>query len=671
MTSRNHGHRYLAALVRRLAICLSLTSLLATLALAVVGPEVAGATAFTPDGGALPSISSAGGGDPSGADCHCTGVDPNSTALINNSTGDVYDTTTDLSVPGEGVPLSLSSTYSSIVAQNEKANGLPAGSLGYGWSDNLGMSVSQNTTTHVVTITQEDGSQVVFNYYAIGTSEPGWCPTDTSVAVYCVTAPRSIATLAYNSSSSTWTFVRSVTGPITFTFNSTGSTGQLTQEEDATGDTITSSAGTVGSGECPSSAATCKVWTSSVSGRTITLAFNTGGALLSATDEAGNSTTFCDFGQACAPSSGGQSGDLASMTRYSGTSAAQTTSYTYDVSNSNANYQHDMLTLVPPGGGSTDETTNTYDTTDGRASTQTLPGGASYAFSYSGSSYTADNGSSTGGTTTVKYYPNGTGSGEPNTTNTYAYTDGVLQSETVETNGTYPTETFSPDPSSLLSTSTTNLDDNSSSATIADTSGGTSSPAANVVTSTDQDGNTTAQAYTAANLPWCKVAPAEYAYGVTCPGSEPTGPPAWNGTYAYPGVSLTFYNSAGQVSATTDALGNTTVNSYTTSGSGVPVGLLYCTVDPVNYRKDVTCPAYGAAHVTGTQTSTFDSAGDQLTSTNADGDTTTYTYNSSGLVHTTTDPDGTVTTDTYNGANQVTQEVQSFGDVFGYNAQCL
>ena len=80
------------------------------------------------------------------------------------------------------------------------------------------------------------------------------------------------------------------------------------------------------------------------------------------------------------------------------------------------------------------------------------------------------------------------------------------------------------------------------------------------------------------------------------------------------GTTINFYNSADQLTATTDALGNTTTYSYTSGVSGVPNGLQYCSVDPVDYQKSVTCPAYGAAHVTGTATATFDSAGDQTAS---------------------------------------------------------
>ena len=112
----------------------------------------------------------------------------------------------------------------------------------------------------------------------------------------------------------------------------------------------------------------------------------------------------------------------------------------------------------------------------------------------------------------------------------------------------------------------------------------------------------------------------------------------------------------------------------------MPKGIQYCTVDPADYQKSVSCPAYGSSHTTGTVTETFDAEGDVLTSTDATGATTTNCYyfesTASGcahsapstgdggnpdLVYTVTAPAGTVTAYTYNGAGQVLQEVQTFG----------
>ena len=96
------------------------------------------------------------------------------------------------------------------------------------------------------------------------------------------------------------------------------------------------------------------------------------------------------------------------------------------------------------------------------------------------------------------------------------------------------------------------------------------------------------------------------------------------------------------------------------SGTGAPAGLLYCTIDPVDFANGVTCPAYGAAHVAGAATKTFDANGDVLTSTDPDGDVTSYTYGSAanpGLPTVTTDPDGTTTTDTYDAEGEVLTQV--------------
>ena len=97
---------------------------------------------------------------------------------------------------------------------------------------------------------------------------------------------------------------------------------------------------------------------------------------------------------------------------------------------------------------------------------------------------------------------------------------------------------------------------------------------------------------------------------------------------------------------------------------------------PVAYQADVTCPAYGAAHVGGTTTATFDSAGDMTrrpTPTGTPPATPTTRPGHPGLVSSETDPDGTTTTYTYNAAGQVTSQVVSFGSysattVYAYDA---
>jgi len=600
-----------------------------------------------PYGGAM---SAAEANDPSAATCNCASPQPAVADPVNTATGEFTQTLTALSVQGSGLPLELTATYHSGLAQRQISSAAPPGSLGYGWSDNLEMSVSLDPSTGRATVTEEGGAQITFDPNSPLTS-PWWC---TSTANYCATAPRSIATLNRNPDGS-WTLVRSLSGTLTFTFSPSG---QLTAEMDGTGDSLNSAVVAPGSGTCPSSASSCAVWTSSAApGRSITLAYADTGPgdapqLAEATDQAGNASVFCDFGQSCAPGSGGQLGDLAAVTQFSGTTSALKTSYSYDATNPSGTLQHDLVTVVPPGGGPNDETSNTYGA-EGRIIGQVDPGGATYQFAYSGSSYADDNGSDGGGSTSVTTYPDGTGSGAPSTTDVYSFVDGVEQSEAVDTGGTNQTKSYGRDLATLIPTSTVDLDGNTTSTTVGLSAGGTALPSANVVASSDGVGNTTTDAYTPSNQAWCSVDAADSANGTQCPTTEPTAPPAAGTAIGY---TLTIYNPSDQVASTTDPLGNTSAFAYTAGVAGVPNGLRYCTVDPADYAKGVSCPAYGVTHVAGTATTTFDATGDVLTSTDVNGNTTTYAYGSPanpGLPTVTTDPDGTVTTDAYNSAGQI------------------
>ena len=307
---------------RLLTVILALVTLASVLVVEASGVNIAASlTPVSPDGGSLPAISSAGGGDPSGANCNCTGYDSTSKEQANSSTWNFLQFLSfyEPECSGSGCSVAVHLDVQQHRREYEKANNISAGALGYGWSDNLGMSLSENLrTTKVVTITQENGSQIVFDYLAMGASESSWCPSDSSAPVYCVTAPRSIATLTQGSS--TWTLTLT-SSPITYTFSSSSGSGVLTEIENAQYQYISLTCWTRGTGECQSSSSSCTVWTSSASGRSITLNFSSGGSLLSAIDNVGNTTAFCDFGQTCSPSSGGQTGDLMSITQFSGTSA--------------------------------------------------------------------------------------------------------------------------------------------------------------------------------------------------------------------------------------------------------------------------------------------------------------------------------------------------------------
>jgi RHS repeat-associated protein len=615
-----------------------------------------------PDGGALTAAEMRGDGGGADTYCACSTGRP-----INIATGDYYDTETDLTIPGAGIPLTFNRTYDASAAQAEESSSASAGPLGYGWTDNLNMSVSYNSGTGVATVTQANGSQLTFQYYAEGATEPigsggaTWCPSDATAGVFCPTAPRYLATLtgASGGTGGPWTFVNDAKSPITYSFSSSG---VLTEIADASGDTLASTTYSPGAGQaaCPSGD-TCVAWASTPAGEStpsavLVEAFNSSSQLVSVFDAASGAAsaqkaTFSYTGTGCSTWSGTPA-DLCSVTD----PGSLSTTFTYDTGKSSP-YQYDEITMDPPASG---DVSNTYNSS-GQVSKQIITTGTTNQeqdFAY------ATNSTVTNGTqTTITDYPNG--SSGSSTTSTYVFSNGV---EVAETDGTSATTYDNRDPATLLADDTIDGDGNDTGAVLQNyaSPGGSPTSSANVIQSTDGVGNSTQAEYTATNLPWCTVDAADLANGTTCPATEPTSPPAAGTRIGY---TLTIYNAANEATSTTDPLGNTTANSYTTSGSGVPAGLLYCTVDPADNAKGVTCPAYGATHVAGTATKTFDANGDVLTSTDADGDVTSYTYGSAanpGLPTTTTDPDGAVTTDTYNAEGEVLTQVVTGAS--GYSA---
>ena len=228
---------------------------------------------------------------------------------VDTATGDDYSTSTDLTVPGAGFPLAFTKTYDAQSAQDEITAGASPGPLGYGWSYNLGESISYDPVSQVATLEEGNGAETTFDAYSSLTSPPAWC--SSSGPNFCAPTPRTIATL--NLAGGTWTLTNYINGKTTYSFNTSGALTQITNEQ---GDSITSSAGTPGAGSCPSSSASCTVWTSSASGRSLSLAFDAAGQLTQVADSATptpNVASLCFYTQACAagaPTGGGQSSDL-------------------------------------------------------------------------------------------------------------------------------------------------------------------------------------------------------------------------------------------------------------------------------------------------------------------------------------------------------------------------
>ncbi len=145
-----------------------------------------------------------------GVNCACADAD-----LAQSYAGDPVDTaygnytesSTDLKIPGRGIPLEFTRTYNSLASATN-------GPLGYGWTSNLLMSLAQPGGSGPVTISQEGGAQVVF---------------DPSGSSYVPAASRVNATLVHNGDG-TWTFARRAQDTYIFS-----SAGQLLSETDRNG----------------------------------------------------------------------------------------------------------------------------------------------------------------------------------------------------------------------------------------------------------------------------------------------------------------------------------------------------------------------------------------------------------------------------------------------------
>lgn len=610
-----------------------------------------------PQGSAV-AADSHGGGSPS-EPCQCSTSAPAQPSVVdpvNTATGDLHETVTDLHLAGPGVPLDFVRTYDAQLAQTQAAAALPAPPLGYGWSYNFDMSLSYTAATQTAVVNDENGAQVTFTQYVSGSS-PAWCTPATN---FCSSAPRIEASLNLNANG-TWTYQRITGDEETFTFSSTGA---LESVADPAGNTLNSSTYIPANGQttCPSGD-TCTAWTSSASGRALVLASTVSGQLNSVFDANSSlGATFSYTGSGCTSWGTLQTPDLCEATDPGNLTAV----YGYDSTNPTASLDYDMLTETPPG--ATSAATNLFDS-QGRVTQQTDPAGAVTTFAYAGTNSSLD-----GGTTTVTQYPAGTGTGKPQNITVYQYSSNVLVEKTGGTGTASATsQIFQRDPVSLLPLSSLDGNGNQSTSTYQTYSspGGTPVSSGNALTSTDAAGNTIQHAYNSFNQAWCTVDAADYLNGTRCPSTPPASPPAPGSTDATAGATISFYNASDELVAQTDPLGNTTTYAYTSGVAGVPTGLMYCSVDPVDYQKGVACPAYGSPHVTGTTTATYDSAGDRTATTDADGNTTTYAYSIAahpGLVSSNKDPDGTTTTYSYNGASEVTSQVVSFA---GFSATTL
>jgi len=258
--------------------------------------------------------------------CGCNPVEGKTTDSatgypVNAATGDFYHTFTDLSIPGRGIPLRVTRTYNSLFAAQD-------GPFGFGWSANDTAAITADVTG-VVTVTQENGTNVTFDRTPSGYAAPS----------------RVRATLVDNGNGTlTFDDVHALTA-MTFTAPTTG--GQLIGMTDRNGYT--------------------------------TALTYTNGLLSRVTDPSGRSLTFGYSGR-----------HIARVADPIGRTAVYTYSVAGDLTDAQDvrgyawhftyDSQHRMLTMTNPNGGTV---TNTYDPASGRVSTQTDPMGRTTTFTAS------------------------------------------------------------------------------------------------------------------------------------------------------------------------------------------------------------------------------------------------------------------------------------------------
>jgi RHS repeat-associated protein len=577
---------------------------------------------------------------------------------VNCATGVFWHTFTDFSVPGRGVALDLTRTYSSSQAAVD-------GPFGYGWTDSYNMSLAVDSGTGNVTIAQEDGSTVTFTPNGSG----GF-----------IAPPRVLATLAVNADGS-YTFTRLQT-QIQYNFSAAG---QLTSEVDPNGyqtalaynsggqvTTVTDSAGrqltfaytgnhvtsvtdpmgrTWSYGyDSSENLATAtdpmgRAWSFSYDANHLMLTmtdprggstanvYNSAAQVVSQTDPDGGRTTWSYSGDAASPGGGttqitDPNGnvtqhqyanlELLSVTKGFGTPEAATISYAYDPATLG-------VTAVTNPDGHT--TTNTYDP-NGNLLTTTDPLGNTTTYSYNNLNEVVSTTTPLGETTFSSYDASGNLLSETDplgNVTTYSYSDGAHPGDV---------------------TSVTNPDGHVAAYTY-DTDGDLASvtrqPSASVT-------DTTEYSYDADGERTCEAPPNAVAKGIACPAA---------------GTAVTSYDADGEITSVTDPDGHVTAYAYDGDGNKTKVAdaaghVTSYAYNGNNQRTTVTRPD-GTTETTG-----YDADGNPVKQVKASGATTAYAYDMLNQVVSTTDPLGHTTSYGYDLAGNRVTLTDAQGQVTSY-----
>jgi RHS repeat-associated protein len=596
------------------------------------------------------------GGAPNGSEnsTTCGAGDP-----VNCATGVFWREFTDVSIPGRGVPLKFSRTYSSLDAETD-------GPLGYGWADSYDMSLSIDSETGAARVREETGSEVTFPSNGAG----GF-----------TTPPRVLATLVDNGDG-TYTFSR-YADHVQYVFSEAG---QLLREVDRNGNTttLTYSGGLLEKVTDPS-------------GRSLTFTY-TGSQIHTITDPLGRTTTF----------GYDASGDLVSVTD----PLRRTWSFAY-------NADHLLLSMTDPRGGTT---TNTYNAT-GQVIAQVDPAARETTWSYMGEPTGPGGGTTTmtdaRGDVTVYDYKNlelmsvTHGASTPSeATTSYQYDpitlgvtsvtdpDDDVTQNTYDEHGELASSTDSlghttyytydamddltsmTDPrgtptyyaydgsGNLLEKETllTETDEYAKTTysyegepgevtAVIDPGGNTTKysydSAGDRTSMTDPDGNTTTYSYDADGELTAEIAPV---------GNVAGGDPAAHTT------SYT-YDADGELTDETDPLGHTTSYAYDSDGNRISITdanghTTRQVYDPDNELTEVIRPDGS------TLKTQWDEAGNMVAQIDGSGHATTYAYDPLARLIAVTDPDGHTTSYRYDPAGRKTAMVNAEGETteYGYDA---
>jgi len=564
---------------------------------------------------ALPIDPSAtwGGGNPTELPCMqtCHG-DP-----VNTATGDYYETVTDLELPGRGPALEMTRTYSSLAADAGKFS-----PLGRGWVSSYGLSLKVDSKTGVVTITNSNGSQTVF--------DPGEGGAYTA-------PPRVLADLVHNEDG-TWTYT--VREHTIYTFDGAGKLKKI----------------------------------SDLNGNDISLSYNEAGRLSTVTDDAGRSLIFSYENSRLtkvADSTGrsvsyGHAGtaDLISVTDVRG----KVTSYFYNGSG-------DMLTREDPRGNTV--LTNAYDP-GGRVTRQTDGLGQKTTFSYKwqGSGLTTEV-TDPSGDITRYVYAGGALASKTEAVGTASQATWTYERDP-NTNGI----TAITDPNNHTSYAT--YDSHGNKTSTKDALGNETSAVYdsldNLLEFTDAEGTTTTYEYDergnllSSSTPLAGAEPAQ-ARTVTYAREDEAHPEDVTAITDPNGHTTNFtYNATGDLTSVTDAAGNETTYTYNERGFRLTQVSPRGNVEgakPSEYTTTFTYDADGhrltATDPLGHERKwAYDDDGNLREATNAKGHTTTYTYDVSNRPIKVERPNGNTRETAYDVDGNVASQTDGLGRTTTY-----